>query len=96
MLKKKSLLFYFVCLFFSRVQYKTKREEVKPVGDPGGNATEVSVTTAMTTMSEVPSATHTPPHHACASSSVVGEKDGQSSGCTESTFLSLPLFQTCL
>lgn len=33
-------------------QYKTKREEVKPVGDPGGNATEVSVTTAMTTMSE--------------------------------------------
>lgn len=31
-------------------QYKTKREEVKPVSDPGGNATEVSVTTAMTTM----------------------------------------------
>nr|BAA09849.1 neuronal high affinity glutamate transporter [Rattus norvegicus] len=33
-------------------QYKTKREEVKPASDPGGNQTEVSVTTAMTTMSE--------------------------------------------
>ncbi|CAO2585100.1 Excitatory amino acid transporter 3, partial [Lemmus lemmus] len=33
-------------------QYKTKREEVKPVSDPGGNATEVSVTTAMTTISK--------------------------------------------
>lgn len=33
-------------------QYKTKREEVKPASDPGGNQTEVFVTTAMTTMSE--------------------------------------------
>ncbi|XP_027295031.2 excitatory amino acid transporter 3 isoform X1 [Cricetulus griseus] len=33
-------------------QYKTKREEVKPVSDPGGNVTEMSVTTAMTTMSK--------------------------------------------
>ncbi|KAK7812974.1 hypothetical protein U0070_012892 [Myodes glareolus] len=33
-------------------QYKTMREEVKPVSDPGGNATEVSVTAAMTTISK--------------------------------------------
>lgn len=43
-------------LLFSNVQYKTMREEVKPVSDPGGNATEVSVTTATTTISKVPSA----------------------------------------
>ncbi|XP_021489923.1 excitatory amino acid transporter 3 isoform X2 [Meriones unguiculatus] len=28
-------------------QYKTKREEVKPVSDPGGNSTELSVSAAM-------------------------------------------------
>lgn len=44
-------------LLFSNVQYKTMREEVKPVSDPGGNATEVSVTTTMTTISKVQSAT---------------------------------------
>lgn len=43
-------------LLLSNVQYKTMREEVKPVSDPGGNATEVSVTAAMTTISKVPPA----------------------------------------
>ncbi|XP_048212440.1 excitatory amino acid transporter 3 [Perognathus longimembris pacificus] len=33
-------------------QYKTKREEVKPPTDPVKNATEVSVTTTMTTLAE--------------------------------------------
>ncbi|XP_051002261.1 excitatory amino acid transporter 3 isoform X2 [Acomys russatus] len=33
-------------------QYKTERKEVKSVSDPGGNATQASVTTAMTTLSE--------------------------------------------
>ncbi|XP_008839902.1 excitatory amino acid transporter 3 [Nannospalax galili] len=33
-------------------QYKTKREEVKPVSDPVGNMTEAPVTTTMTAVSE--------------------------------------------